>query len=78
MTNTIQIVKTSEDNNLWILDFKPTENELTFRTSRNLKHLQIETITIKDNMVYTDLYFFHLDYLKKFLNENNIIKNKKL
>ena len=64
------MIKTSEDNNLWIVDFKPTENELSFRTSRNPKRLQTEKIIIKDNMVYTNLYFFNLDYLKKFINEN--------
>ena len=68
------MIKTSEDNNLWIVDFKPTENELSFRTSRNPKRLQTEKIIIKGNMVYTNLYFFNLDYLKKFINENNITK----
>jgi len=74
MKKTIQMIKTSEDNNLWIVDFKPTENELSFRTSRNPKRLQTEKIIIKGNMVYTNLYFFNLDYLKKFINENNITK----
>jgi len=74
MTKTIQMIKTSEDNSLWIVDFKPAENELSFRTSRNPKHLQTEKIVVKDNMVYTNLYFFNLDYLKKFINENNITK----
>jgi len=68
------MIKTSEDNNLWIVDFKPDENELSFRASRNPNHLQTEKIIIKDNMVYTNLYFFNLDYLKKFINENNITK----
>ena len=68
MTKVIQMVKISEDNNLWIIDFNEETKELTFRVSRNHKYLQKENIVINDKMVYTNLYFFHIDYLKKFIN----------
>ena len=64
------MVKTSKDNILWIIDFNEETNELTFRVTRNHKHLQKEKIVIKDDTVYTNLYLFHISYLKKFLNEN--------
>lgn len=76
MTKIIQMVKTSEDNNLWIIDFDVETNELTFRTSRNAQHLQKEKIVIKDDMVYTNLYFFHINYLKKFLNEVTVERSE--
>ena len=69
MTKVIQMVKTSEDNNLWITDFNTETNELTFRVSREPKHLQTEKIIIKDDTVYTNLYFFHVSFLQKFLKE---------
>lgn len=71
MTKVIQMVKTSEDNNLWIIDFNAETNELTFRVSRNPKKLQTEKIVIKDEMIYTNVYFFHISFLKKFLNDNS-------
>ena len=70
MCKIIQMVKISDDNSLFILGFTE-ENELIFRTSMIPNYIQKEKITIKDNFVYTNLYFFHLDYLKKFLNESN-------
>lgn len=74
MKKTIQMVKTSEDNNLYIIDFTDKE-ELVFRVSRNPKQLQKEKIIVKDDMVYTNLYFFHIGFLQKFLNENNLKRN---
>jgi len=62
----IQMIFTGEGY-LWIIGFNPETMELTFRTSRNPQHLQIEKILVKDGMIWTNLYFFHPNYLKKFL-----------
>jgi len=68
MTRNIQIVKTSEDNSLFIIDFK--DGILTFRTSRNPQNLQKEKVVIEGDKVFTNLYFSHISYLEKLLNES--------
>ena len=70
MKNNIQMIKISDDNSLYIIGFDDKKMELTFRVTRNHKQIQKENILIKDNMVYTNLYHFPLDYLNKFINEN--------
>ena len=67
--NNIQMVKTSEDNYLFIIGFNNETGELTFRTSRQPNHLQTEKVFIEGDVVHTNLYFFNISYLKKFLSE---------
>jgi hypothetical protein len=64
----IQMIKTSDEGYLFITDFNSETMELTFRTSRNPEHLQTEKIVVQENMVYTNLYFFHVGYLEKFVS----------
>ena len=66
---TIQMIKTSKDNSLFIINYTK-DGYLIFRTSRNPEYLQKEKIVIEEDKVYTNLYFFNVNYLAKFLNEN--------
>jgi len=66
MAKNIQMIFTGEAI-LFILGFDVDKQELTFRTSRNPEYIQTEKILVQDNFVYTNLYFFHISYLKKFL-----------
>ena len=73
MTKIIQMIKVAENNNLYIIDY---ENDyLTFRVSQNPEQLQKEKIIIEGDKVYTNLYFFHVGFLQKFLNEVNFKAN---
>jgi len=63
-TKIIQSVKISDDCILYLYGFND-KNELVFRSSRNLKYLQSETIVIKNHIVYTNLYFFPEMFLDK-------------
>jgi hypothetical protein len=63
------MVRTSENNSLFLINFTK-DGVLTFRTSRNPKYLQTEKVVIDKNKVYTNLYFFDISYLQKFLYEN--------
>lgn len=65
---TVQMIPITEDNSLFITGFN--DGELSFRVSRNPEHLQKEQITMKDGMVFTNLYHFPVGYLDKFINEN--------
>ena len=68
MTNVIQMVWITEDNCLFIKDYND-KGELTFRTTKNPAHLQTEKVVIEGELVYTNLYHFHVFWLKKFLSE---------
>ena len=72
MTKVIQMIPVAENNNLYIIDYD--NGELTFRVSQNPKQIQKEKIIIEGDKVYTNLYFFHINYLKKFLNEFSVPK----
>lgn len=71
----IQMVVTSEDNSLFILDFNEETNELTFRVSRNPEHRQIQKVNIIENIVYTQAYNFHVSYLQNFLLQTDTREN---
>lgn len=71
MGKVIQMVVTSEDNSLFICGFDPQNNNLTFRTYRNPQNLQTEKIVIDKDIVYSNLYFFNVAFLYKFLQANN-------
>ncbi len=60
----IQMVPTSEDTSLFLLSFNKETMELEFRSTREPKYKQCEKVIIKDSMVYTNLHFFHVDYLQ--------------
>lgn len=64
------MVKTSEEAYIFLININD-ENELTFRTSRNPQYKQTEKIIIEGDFVYTNLYFFHIDYLNKLKAELN-------
>lgn len=68
MSKIIQQVPLGDKESLYILDFD--KEELTFRTSRVPEHRQTEKIQLRDNNICTNLYFFHQNYLVKFLQEN--------
>ena len=70
--NNIQMIKTSDDNYRFISEFDK-EGNLTFRSSRQIERIQTEKVVIEGEFVYTNLYFFHLSYLEKFLMERNAI-----
>lgn len=62
MGKLIQMIRTSPDNSLFVYGVTK-QNELIFRTSRNIKHLQRENILIDKETCYTNLYHFHINYL---------------
>lgn len=67
MGKSIQMIWTSEDNCLFLYGLTET-GELTFRSSRNIQHLQKENILIKDGLCYTRLYHFPIIFLEKLIN----------
>ena len=69
MGKIIQMIATGDDSYIFLLGFDPEKKELTFRTSRNIQHLQKEKVVIQDNVVYTNLYYFGEGYLKPFLKQ---------
>jgi hypothetical protein len=72
MSKIIQQVPLGDKESLYILDFNKEKEELTFRTSRIPEYKQTEKIQLRDNNICTNLYFFHQNYLVKFLKENGI------
>ena len=67
---TIQMVVTSDDTSLFLIDFNEDTNELTFRSSRNPEYKQTEKIEIKDDVAYLNLHYFHMGFIQK-LTESN-------
>lgn len=63
----IQMIWTSENNCLFIYGFND-KGELLFRSSKNIKHLQHEIITIKNGLVHTNMYFFPKHFIQRFIN----------
>ena len=53
------MIKTSNDNNLWLVDFDKKTNELSFRTTRNHQHLQKENVKKEKIDVIETEYFEH-------------------
>ena len=70
MGTLIQQIPLGDGENLYILDFNPENNLLTFRSSRVPEQRQEETIVFKDHIAFTNLYYFNSQFLTKFLNEN--------
>ena len=62
MGKVVWMIPTSEDNTLFAYGFNENA-ELIFRTTRNIKHLQTESIEIKDGKCYTSLYNFSVGFL---------------
>ena len=60
------LVFISNECTLFLKDFDFKTNILKFKTSRNIKYLQTEKVLIKNNVVYTILYFFDIKYLNNF------------
>ena len=69
MTDIIQMIKITDDNFLFIKGYK--DGELTFRTTKAIDRVQTEKVTVRDGMVYTNLYHFPLVFLQKFMSDNN-------
>lgn len=63
MGKLIKMIWTSKDNCLFIYGMNK-KGELTFRTSRNINHLQKEKTVIDKEMCYTNLYYFPINYLQ--------------
>ena len=66
----MQMIPLAEVDRLFIVDFNTDTNELSFRISRNVEHLQKEIIRVEGELVYTSLYHFHISWLHKFLQLN--------
>ena len=64
------MIKTSEDNSLFITGFDQSKQQLSFRVSYEPNYLQVEKIAIVGDNVKTNLYYFNVAYLNKFLTEN--------
>jgi len=62
----IQMVPVTPDVSLFIYGFNE-KGEMIFRSSAMPKYLQNETIVIDKDIVYTNLYHFHIQYLKYFI-----------
>jgi hypothetical protein len=62
----IQMICTSEEDSIFITAFDPETNVIEFRSSREPKYLQEETVIIKEEYVYLNLHYFHIGYLKIF------------
>jgi len=65
MEKIIKMIWTSDDNCLFVYGITKN-NELIFRTSRNIKYLQREKVKIDkmQQVVYTNLYHFPLIFLQ--------------
>lgn len=71
MGRVIQRVNTSKDNAIFITDFDELTNELSFRTTHDPKQLHTETIVAVGSDIKTNLYFFNVAFLNKFIEEND-------
>jgi len=69
---TIQMVVTSDVTSLFLIDFNEDTQELTFRSSHNPTHKQIEKVLIKDDLVYINSRYFHIGFIEKLLKENEV------
>lgn len=57
-------------NSIFISGFNPDTNELEFRTIYDPKIKHKETIKMDKNNVYTNLYYFNIQYLNQFIKLN--------
>ena len=71
MNNVIQQISLGDGHSLYLINYDRLTKTLTFRTSRVPEHLQKEIIQINEDMIHTNLYKFHINYLNKFMEENN-------
>ena len=67
---TIQMIVTQEGDAMFIFDFDKKSNKLTFRSSLNPAYKQTEQIAVKDDVVYTNVHYFPIAFLQKFLTGN--------
>jgi len=68
MSKQIQMIDIDSDNNNCIYLYEVTdENEIIFRTRNNIDNLQTERFVVDKGMVYTNLFMFPLEYLKRVL-----------
>lgn len=68
MGTLVQLVRTDPENVLILFGFNE-KGELVFKSSRTPKYLQNEKIVIEKDMVYTNLYNFHIHFLRHFINQ---------
>jgi hypothetical protein len=66
---TIQQVFIDDEKSLYILSYDQDKKEMTFRVSLEPKQIHCESIIIDKGLAYTNLYFFPIGYLKKFISE---------
>ena len=62
MGKEIRMVWTGNDNCLFLYGIKKT-GELVFRTSRNIKYLQTEKVTIDNGVAFINTYYFDARWL---------------
>ena len=60
------MVHTSDENYLFIVGFDG--EKLQFMTTRAIERVQEEKVIIDKDMVYTNLYNFHVNYLNRFVS----------
>jgi len=66
----IQEVQINKTEKLFIIDFNLESRLLIFRTSYEPNYKQQEIVVIDGDKVRTNLYFFHIAFLNKFISEN--------
>jgi len=74
MSRVIQMIPTSNDNSFFLIGFDG--DKIKFRVNHNASHLQEESFELKGNMIYVSFYNFDVNYLNKFIQENNLFQNK--
>ena len=71
MSKVIQKISIDKDKAIYIVGFNQKTMELSFRVSLEPNYLQKEIIKVDDKgMVKTSLYYFHVNFLNKFIQEN--------
>lgn len=67
---TIQMISV-EENAIFLCGFDQGKGELSFRSSLNPGYLQTEKIAVNAGMVYTNTYYFPVEYLEQFIKANH-------
>lgn len=71
MSKVIQKISIDKDKAIYIVGFNQKTMELSFRVSLEPNYLQKEIIKVDDKgMIKTNLYYFHVNFLNKFIQEN--------
>ena len=63
MGEAIKMIQINENDCIFLYGINK-KGELLFRASRNIEQLQSEKPVIEKELCYTNLYHFHINYLK--------------